>query len=276
MIKCLVFRQPCFPKAYFFINLVAHPSCKHNQPMQRLLGLFMISAFFATPIYANECEELSVGKSRILDVDKEKSITRVRQKYALYRESLDTYEIIVRPSFIGKFREDEQVMAEKVSSCLAENAFSLTADDDIKLRLKVYDESDLSKIEYAPPLVYIMLAGEKSRASSGSYPIDIQCKTIVHEVLHLTGLVDEYNEFVGNHRLYPSRSLGPSKSIMSEMGKGLFGQTKPKVYPAHVRHILYPGCLEKNSIYYSCAKNAYVQGDVEELPKVCKKKSWID
>ncbi len=130
-------------------------------------------------------------------------------------------------------------------------------------------------------MVFIRIAPPKVRAQSDSYPQDVDCKTIVHEVLHLTGLVDEYKEYDvrGEREVYPNRAIGSSNSVMASNGTQLiFGlSTQGRLYPAHIRHILFPECQEKNSLYYICAKSAYVESPKRHSKlAICKKKTWLD
>jgi hypothetical protein len=39
------------------------------------------------------------------------------------------------------------------------------------------------------------------------------------------------------------------------------------LFPAHFRVIVEPGCAELNSVYYACAKNAYLASTVSEALK---------
>ena len=240
---------------------------------------FLATLIVATNVFANTCEELPVGESFVRDMDYKESPTGVEQKYGLFRESLDTYEVIVNPKFIGDTRESERAMAERVSACLETEAFKYTEKKDIKLKFKLFDESDKSKFLTPPPMVPIEIVGTKNRANSGAYPVNINCITVLHEVLHLTGLVDEYKEYYEDGiAKYPNRSYGPANSIMSDMGVYLiFGlKTKAKFYPAHIRQILHPDCAEMNSLYQTCSQGAYRYIADKEKPKACKKKSWVN
>lgn len=240
-------------------------------------GLFFFLLSFALNSFANTCEELPVGSGFPRNLNEEQSLTKVEQKYFLYRESVDTYEVMVNPYFMADSRSTESEMKKKVASCLVEHSEVMNKKSDIKLNFKVFDkELDLQKTGVIPPVVHIGIKNPKTRADSHSYPIDVDCLTVYHEVLHLTGLVDEYEEIANDRSYYPARAIGPANSIMSNMGTVLvFGiRTSSKLYPAHIKHILYPECIEKNETYYTCAKYAYDKQTKKKLD-ICKNKGWI-
>ncbi|MGK5088500.1 hypothetical protein WDW86_13155 [Bdellovibrionota bacterium FG-2] len=104
------------------------------------------------------------------------------------------------------------------------------------------------------------------------------CPLIVHETLHLLGLVDEYAEtkikILGpdtlKHLAYDCRSIGPIKSVMNNQilayfGLGLswfarafrFDGRDSVLAPAQFSAIITPGGQETNSTYYACGQDAY-------------------
>lgn len=122
---------------------------------------------------------------------------------------------------------------------------------------------------------------QDDRGHAGQYFPDFDCVTILHEALHLTGLVDEYREHFHD---YKCRLLGPEDSIM---GNHSFAEMRTVntglslLRAAHVRFLLNPNCKEKNSIYYKCASYAYEGGNhcnYKDLPSECSAGavSWIN
>lgn len=103
------------------------------------------------------------------------------------------------------------------------------------------------------------------------YPSDISCQSVVHEMLHLGGLVDEYSE----GKEFPCRAAGPLSSVMSNEYLALGETTKFALQPAHVRALAYPGCQEKNAKYYHCAQRSYLTGGCHALPECAVDSGWL-
>jgi hypothetical protein len=144
------------------------------------------------------------------------------------------------------------------------------------------------------------------RSNSAEWKARPNCPLIIHETLHLLGLVDEYRERklknTGNMNgekvkllKYDCRSLGPSNSIMSNQGKAFRGSGldwfskaigrdgRPSLlYAGQYYALLQPGCILRNATYYACARDAYEtssahmgKGCAVDKPSVCSKPSWV-
>ena len=126
------------------------------------------------------------------------------------------------------------------------------------------------------------------RSNSGNWKYRPNCPLILHETLHLLGLVDEYQETDRVHGKleYDCRALGPRRSVMNEQDIAWFftAMTKDSLLRAgQFRAIIWPGCLARNAVYYECARDAYSTsaghgggGCTPDKPPVCKKRSWVD
>ena len=123
------------------------------------------------------------------------------------------------------------------------------------------------------------------RSNSRAYEHDAGCTTFVHEFLHLAGLVDEYNEktsdgFLSKKPLYPDRARSNEGSWMAQFSTGFLetgiAKKKKRLYPGQLDAVIYPGCLTRNALYYSCAKYAYLYDKSAEVPLICRQKTeWL-
>lgn len=131
----------------------------------------------------------------------------------------------------------------------------------------------------------------KERTNSRTYNLGVSCGTVIHEVLHLTGLIDEYEEIYNpsskDSYQYQCRRLGPEDSVMANHSQAInnsvyYGHSLLK--PAHARYLLYPNCAEKNDTYYKCSALAYTSEanctpqKTQNLPLSCQNGStdWIN
>ena len=138
--------------------------------------------------------------------------------------------------------------------------------------------------------VTISIGSKNHRSNSEKYESDIDCPTITHEILHLTGLCDEYreqqrgfyinpktgemvgNNFIGNNKkkLVPSNydfkpaydcRVEGENSIMSNQYKRWnnvkSGKNKSYLTSAQFQSISYGGCSKKNKNFNKCSQLAY-------------------
>lgn len=143
---------------------------------------------------------------------------------------------------------------------------------------------------------------ESHRTNSREYSSrNLSCQTIIHEVLHLSGLWDEYVEpylvvgFMGvkngkmnDKKAYNCRSN--SDSIMSNSSDYRFTNSgfihvnseATALRPAHIRELLFPGC-PGNETYRACVRNAYETSEdhggkgCKPAPEVCSTfNKWLE
>jgi hypothetical protein len=62
----------------------------------------------------------------------------------------------------------------------------------------------------------IWIKNQNTRSQDNSYASLIDCPTMIHEILHLFGLVDEYEEKLDG--TYNCRAIGPAGSVMHSQG----------------------------------------------------------
>lgn len=185
--------------------------------MWYLLFLFIFSAHSSEPFckvkplkelaeilgsdQAPECQLPTPGTFKDIDISSKKSLTGVHQIYRLKRTKEGSFEVIFNVKF---YRDDDTVdgfdteadpvlttqFRKKATTCLREAEGKTNGPNGEKVIFKIYDGQD---DESAPPEELVGIK-ESGRAHAHSWTQDINCSTILHELLHLTGLVDEYPE----------------------------------------------------------------------------------
>ncbi|NUM87847.1 MAG: hypothetical protein HUU37_01450 [Bdellovibrionales bacterium] len=196
-----------------------------------------------------QCVDLEIGESRIVDADAHLSPTPVEHKYKLSRTSLTEYEATFNLNFTlagrGTDPREEMRMRNRVKNCLAVANKALRGPSGETLRLRVQQPGERP----AAPEVGIRIENPGLVNHSRGYAADIACPAIIHELLHLMGLVDEYDHShaYGNDPApasgylldekkeeatlsrreqagydYSCRALGPEDSIMRSSDKAFW------------------------------------------------------
>lgn len=165
----------------------------------------------------------------------------------------------------------------RVRGCMEDANRDLLGPGDARLSIDVQDAS--RDRPDALPTHRISIRSSEYRSSAIGYAADVNCRTILHEVLHLLGLPDEYEErHLGEH-LHPERgdrdASGPAfrpsfncrvvqdNSIMAHHGDRFLtvedGRSDSLLDPAHFNTILYPECesREDTRLYRECSSLAY-------------------
>lgn len=135
----------------------------------------------------------------------------------------------------GKLQEIWQF----AQSCLANASLFLKGPNGEQLTLKPISIEDTQGIPKHP----VKLDPKTKRASARAWTLDIDCPTVIHESLHVLGLVDEYEEKMLGHQFskrsgkleyiedgskkrvsHPEldcRAVGPRDSMMHDQGKAV-------------------------------------------------------
>lgn len=155
----------------------------------------------------NLCESLNVGESRVYQVYREKSPTNVEHSYQMKRTSKNEYLATFDFNFYDKDDPDDSsrnrgytyVWRKKANECLKAIGNGITGPNGEILKLQVNENPKQRRGE---PSEIILMQGE--RANSHAWEKSMDCPTIVHEMLHLMGLVDEYKEKQSGYALDPN------------------------------------------------------------------------
>lgn len=205
-------------KTAFAGDPISQPECAPQQTPPTNLSFFL-----SYKSQWNETCKLSVGAAVTIDKSDAASPTGVEQRYRLRRISEKDYIVDLRVRFQGSDLIAQKIMRDNAAKCLAEAAPFLKGPNGESLRIQYSEDASLPE-----NIINIEKAG--IRDDSHHYGGDTECSRVLHETLHLLGLVDEYVEtekgfYVnpetgkpfndGNKAAYDCRAIGPKDSIMA-------------------------------------------------------------
>lgn len=218
----------------------------------------------------DECDDLLVGDGRTVDLNWRQSPTRVPAGYKVHRKAQQRYEVLLNLKFSAHRNYDggvadaflDQKYRDYAAQCIRQFGGRLRDQSGRRLELRVLNDDERALMK-STPRVPIKIGARDLRDSSLLWSSNITCPVVMHELMHLLGLVDEYKPVVARHKndTYDCRITGPSSSIMN--GSQSVSQHARVLWPGHVNAVLYPACREKNERYYICAQAAYRGGGRE-------------
>lgn len=172
--------------------------------------------------------------ARLVDLGPTESKSGIEQKYKLTRSG-NTYNVGLNLEFSPRGRYDDKLnlmYQQRVNRCLKESNKYLKGPGGKKINIYLYERK--KHRGRSPTPVQIFIENNKFRSHSYAWNKNIDCSAIVHELLHLMGLCDEYQETATGYVFdeetrsrklvdaaaqfpaYDCRSLGPEDSIMSD------------------------------------------------------------
>ncbi len=122
----------------------------------------------------------------------------VETEYVMERDSRGDYHASLALEFPNSAHAAE--VEQRVRTCLQTLAPYLSGPDGHKLEIKLLNQEQLNRLPpNLRPEIRPIDVVRYGRANYQAYPNDITCPEILHEVMHLFGLNDEYYE---NEHLY--------------------------------------------------------------------------
>lgn len=172
------------------------------------------------------CGDYSPGESRSFDfysrgqsIGTGPSLTTVQARHEVRAVEVGKFEIHFLLKLVERSEEQMDRMASRVRMCAEKASPYLVSPEGVRLSLIPHFSHWGEEGETTAREVHIGVA--EGRNHSQGYTHNISCTTVIHELLHLTGLVDEYEELslknilFGATATYDCRSLGPKSSVMS-------------------------------------------------------------
>jgi hypothetical protein len=137
------------------------------------------------------CSDLTAGESRLVRSDMNFVADRLIRKIGS-----NSFQAVLNLSFVqtsGSMTPDE--MLSRVRACLAEATPGLIGPSGEQLEILAATSAELSEIPAAlrPRTAPSIAISNSDQAFSTEFPQNIKCATVVHEVLHILGLIDEYD-----------------------------------------------------------------------------------
>ena len=164
------------------------------------------------------CRELNPGEEKIIN-----PFNLLGKPYIVKREQDGSYSISLNMAFTAGENYDGSVPEEqvpehymnKVQECLRQANSKMLGPNGEKLNINIQPPEN-NVCEQAETR-QIKIMSENNRSNAGAYAADINCSTITHEVLHLFGLCDEYDEKDRDHYV-SSEALEAGEIIKGEEG----------------------------------------------------------
>ena len=254
-----------------------------------------INELYAMPADIKEhsqCRELNPGEIKTVHSD-----TGLNDSFKVKRELDGSYTIPLNIQFQAGENYDgstpkisvSQVYMDKAQKCLEQANTKMLGPNGEKLNIALQQpskEAESCEDTTGTHNITIESSSKNHRSNSDQYASDIDCQTITHEILHLLGLCDEYEEtstgFVvnpatgeyqkaeksqesENSSFQPAYDCRITKenSIMSNHYKkwrNVFVNRKQDaslLNPEHFYAILYGKCQKKNGLFNQCSQLAY-------------------
>ncbi len=166
----------------------------------------------------------------------------LRPPYTIQRTGESAWKAIIAVDFIATPGVDMTPgqMRRRVNTCLGQFNPHLKGPNGEQLEIVVTDSSgnglDPRLVPPAAKDISFLAAG--ARSNSQAYAADIDCPTILHELLHLLGLSDEYKETAEHRYDSTCRTQHGERSVMSsqwEVYEPLLGKIGECDYSAYPR-----------------------------------------
>ena len=240
-------------------------------------------------INTSQCQEILPGAERTVIAGTDE---KINPSYKIKREKDGSYSVFLNLEFFADVDYDGEAPAEDVPShymkkaqtCLKQAGEKMLGPNGEKLQILVSTPS-VSKGQNCKPSIRAIAIKKKGfRPNSAEYSGDIDCPAITHEILHLLGLPDEYQEsskgyYVDPHtgqvenniqkvqanpqtyqflNAFDCRIVKENSLMGSHLEKWTHvfehGEDHSLLNPEHFSSIIYGGCPEKNQIFNQCAR----------------------
>lgn len=172
----------------------------------------------------NECRPIKPGQSIV--VDKSNSPSYLDGEYTLIRTEEKKWAVALALDVKSGNGISSDEMFNRIKTCMAAVNQSMKGPNGEIIDFNILSVAENRKLPMnkRPPLSHIEIQPAGARSHSRAYAADIQCSTIVHEVLHLLGLCDEYE---AKDDGYECRAVPSFDSIMKNH-TAIFDQTIPR------------------------------------------------
>lgn len=174
----------------------------------------------AVPLAA--CATLAPGQHRVVETT---AAYGNQLNYTLLAEAPQRHRVLLHARFI---KNSSGAMLRRVQRCLEAVGPHLRSPDGNRLAFTILDDAGAARLspESRPRPVEINVTAAGTRSFARGYAADIDCPTIVHEVLHLVGLCDEYH---GNMDRSPCRAPGAEDSVMRNQARAFHSHVPRRV-----------------------------------------------
>ncbi len=172
----------------------------------------------------NSCRAL--GPNDLVVINESRGPAGLSIQYALQQGAQRNWNALLSLDVKGANGVSAQEMHRRIRSCVGIANPYLKGPSGESLELTILTPAEAGRLpaNKRPPTVQIDIQPEGARSHSKAYAADIECSTILHEVLHLLGLCDEYD---GKADGYECRTVNPKPSIMKSHSQ-VFADVVPR------------------------------------------------
>ncbi|MCE3011428.1 MAG: hypothetical protein LW878_00015 [Proteobacteria bacterium] len=174
-------------------------------------GIEQILALSRNVNRIKSCTPLEQGKWKTV---RGNSKSGIDFSYGLVQEAPSKFKAVLNVEFTGTNNGvTPQMMLERARTCMNSIKSGLKGPNGEQLSISLLTprEANQLPVNLRPRKTSISIENENARSHSKAYASSIGCPTILHEVLHLLGLCDEYP---GESDNYPCRAVGNRDSVM--------------------------------------------------------------
>ena len=236
----------------------------------------------------NQCLELEKGQEKGIV----RSVPTLRDgttsKYYKVKRELDgTYsipldlEIVADGDYDGDIPIDKAPIEyyKRAKRCLEKAGEKMLGPNGEKLKIVLQKEekqNSKNDCDIKVPKRKVSIGSKRTLANfSTLWRPDIGCPTIIHEVLHLFGLCDHYEDLRFRCRFIERNNvMGMSHLRWNNVFKR--GTNQSLLTPGQFNLLLYGSCESKNKINNQCENLAYKDSDCEEERKQCIKAQFLE
>ena len=213
-------------------------------------------------------------------------------------------------NYDGDIPKDQVPMAyrEKVQKCLQQASQKLTGPNGEQLQIEIKDPSEDKNCDLGLHHKIRIQSRDVLRSDSHNYAADVSCASITHEVLHLLGLCDDYQEEdtvdvdPETGKIVPSsEKKSPDKAYLKELEYDcrvindysimsnhsvvwedmiVEGKEGSLLTSGQWSAILYGACSERNQAFNECSQLAYKHSTEEsascfEQKRICEEENLM-
>lgn len=178
----------------------------------------------------SKCAELNPGQHKVFKKDRNAHYST--GSYLLKRKQDGNYQAILNVKFTqGAGSVTSQEMLARSKRCLAEASPFMKGPQNQNIELLVFSPEETNSLpsDERPAVNNVSIEGPNFGTNAAAYNEKVDCATITHEILHLMGLCDEYEETRPEYTRFGwnCRVITKAPSIMRDLsvyGKAV-GQT---------------------------------------------------
>jgi hypothetical protein len=166
------------------------------------------------------CQPLNAGQHKVFKKDQSQHYST--GNYTLKRRQDGNFQAILNVNFVqASGSVSPQELMNRSKRCLGQASNAMKGPDGEMIEMILLGPDEISKLpsDERPGVNNVKIEGPNFGTNDGAYAETVDCATITHEMLHLMGLCDEYEETRPEYAKYgwKCRVITKAPSIMREL-----------------------------------------------------------